>query len=309
MISSGFRQSDREPPQRIRFRKHSSTIKRRTAFGMAICIPISLWAISGFMISHVIFQLDIGSSAWVALACAFIISLVEGVVILSPKSVKVAFARIVIGIVMAAIGAVTIDLVIFNREVRAQLIANKKEEIRQDYAKRINDQEAEVHKKKADWDQKLLSAVCEGDGSCGTGQRSLGPRYKILKKEADDAKEAYRKAEEVLSPMNEQRKLEIDKIDEDNDEVKNAGLLDRVAALHERIRHSNSATLVFALFIILVFALELLVLSVKFTFGETIDDKKEEIEAKLEQLRLESYMAAVNSPVRHAKYCADRAIS
>ena len=59
----------------------------------------------------------------------------------------------------------------------------------------------------------------------------------------------------------------------------------------------------------LVFAFELMVLSVKLAFGETIDDKKEKMEVELEKLKLESYLEAVTSPVRHGKYCADRALS
>jgi hypothetical protein len=276
---------------------------------MAISIPISLWAVSGYMVSRIIFQQDAGASALTALACGFVISLVEGIVILSPKSRRVAAARAVIGLVMAAIGAVTVDLVVFDREVRAQLILNAKDEARQDYDNRINKQEKEVQRKKADWDQKLRNAECEGAGTCGTGRRNLGPLYMALKKEADDAKAAYRTAEDFLFQLRDGRTPTIAKIDENSDAVRNAGLLDRLAALHDRIGRNTITIVVFFLFITLVLALEMMVLSVKFAFGETIDDKKEETETQLEQLRLESYVAAVSSPVRHAKYCADRALS
>lgn len=276
---------------------------------MAVCIPISLWVISGISVSKIIFQLDTRTSVFVALACGLIIGVVEGVVIISPRSRGVAIARTLIAIVMAIIGAITFDLVLFDREVKAELVANKKEKIQETYAKRIDDQEKEVHSKKADWDQKLSNAVCEGDGTCGTGQRNLGPRYKALKKEADDAKDTYRKAEESLFNLRSEQIASIERINEYSDEVKNAGLLDRVAALHERISRNRIALSVFLLFFFLVFAFELMVLSVKLAFGETIDDKKEEMEVKLEKLRLESYLAAITSPVRHAKYCADRALS
>lgn len=309
MSVSSHPQLGREQSEQRRARKHPTTIKRRWAFTLAILIPIGLWSMSGFMISRTVFELDAWSSAWVSIACGLTISIVEGIVILSPKSPKVTAARMVIGLVMAALGAATVDLVIFDREVTAQLIENAKTRVGVDYDNRIRQQQEEVRLNKADWDRKLASASCEGDGTCGSRQRNLGPRYMALKKEADDAKSAYRQAGEGLLKLKEMREAAIGQISEHSKEVKSAGLIDRLTALHQRIFNSAPAMVVFSLFLILILALELMVLSVKLVFGETIDDKKEEIMATLEESRVKDYLAALTSSSRHPKYLFDRTLS
>jgi hypothetical protein len=46
-----------EQPTRVA-RLHASTIKRMTAFGIAIHIPVMLWAMTGYVIASQIFRMD-----------------------------------------------------------------------------------------------------------------------------------------------------------------------------------------------------------------------------------------------------------
>jgi hypothetical protein len=138
-----------DPARAARF--HSSTIKRAKAFAIAIHIPVLLWAMTGYLIASQIFKLTDVAAAGIAFLCSGLIYLVERLVLATPKVWFVNLGRVVIGVVIAVLGASTVDLVVFDREVKQQLLHSGEERIRLAADKTAAAQSLIVAQKKTDW--------------------------------------------------------------------------------------------------------------------------------------------------------------
>lgn len=287
---------------------HSATTSRIKASAIAIHIPVFLWFVTGYSVAKLVFEQDLIPAIVIAFACAAIIYSVERLVLLSPPSRVITTVRLFIGVVIAALGTFTIDLVVFDREVNSQLRENAKQQVSKQYESKLEAQRTTIDTKKKDWQDASQAAACEANGTCGSRIRTLGPIYRELKAKAERAEEQYLQAERDLALLIKERDEALLQVENDTELMANAGLLDRATALHQRIMENGMALMVFSLFFVLVFSLEMMVLSVKWLFDETVDDKIEKIQANIRQRKAEDYETAILSPVAEAKLFAERSI-
>ncbi|MCF8156262.1 MAG: DUF4407 domain-containing protein [Rhodoferax sp.] len=156
-----------ETPQRAA-RFHASTVRRTKAFAIAIHIPVLLWAVTGFVIASQIFRQSQVASAGVALMCAGLIYLVERLVLATPKVWFVNVSRVLIGLVISVLGASTVDLVIFDREIAEQLLLTGEATLLAEHGALLATQANTVAQKKTDWLKAQEAANCEANGTCGS---------------------------------------------------------------------------------------------------------------------------------------------
>jgi hypothetical protein len=287
-------------------RFHPSTVKRIKAFALAIHIPVLMWAVTGFVIASEIFQLDEVASAVVAFFSAGLIYLVERLVLATPKAWFVNLARVLIGIVIAVLGASTVDLVIFDREVTQQLIQNGEARLRAEHAQLTDAQTQRVAQKKADWEE---AANCEANGTCGSKLRSVGPVYRELVRQADVLRQDYLADQSQLTQMASQQADAIAQFRAAPQVAEKAGLLARVEALHQYTNSNTAAFVAWCLFFALVLFFELMVVLSKLVFGETVDDELDRIREHISQQKARDYMQAVTSPVMGARQLIEASYS
>ncbi|MGV0961072.1 MAG: DUF4407 domain-containing protein [Limnohabitans sp.] len=292
-----------QPARAARF--HPSTLRRTKAFGIAIHIPVLLWAVTGFVIASQIFKLDDLQSGAVSFFCAGLIYLVERLVLATPKVWFVNLARVLIGFVIAVLGASTVDLVIFDREVTQQLLQTGEDRLRAEHDSLIDVQKQLLEQKKADWVKAQDAANCEANGTCGSMLRSVGPVYRELARQAHQSRADYIAAQDQLARMNEKKEQAIEQYRTAPQVVDKAGLLARVEALHEYTRNNTAAFVAWILFFTLVLFFELMVVFSKLVFGETVDDELDRIREHISQQKARDYMQAVTSPVMDARKLID----
>lgn len=284
-------------------RLHYSTIKRIKAFAIAIHIPVALWAVTGYVIASKIFELSDENSKLVALFCSALIYLVERLVIATPKVWFVNLGRVLIGVVIAILGASTVDLVIFDREVSQQLIASERARIAQNFDEQISDQAAVVATIKNDWARAQAAANCEADGTCGSGVKSLGPVYRALAKQADLQRKDHIAALDKFETLKAGKAMALSA--DAGAVVSKAGLLSRVQALHEYTSANRAALVAWALFFLLVLMFEMMVVLAKLVFGETVDDRINAIREEINDHKAATLKAVVTSPVANANQLID----
>lgn len=102
---------------------HRSTIERIQALGVAIHIPIAIWAVTSYVVAHQVFELSHQASIATSLFCSALVYLLERLIIAVPKVWYVNALRILIGVLIAVLAASTFDLVLFEKEIRASLNA------------------------------------------------------------------------------------------------------------------------------------------------------------------------------------------
>jgi hypothetical protein len=280
---------------------HPSSHKRLTAFALAIHIPVLLWAVTGYLISSSIFHLEVAMSLCIAFFCAMAIYLVERIVLATPKNFFVNALRLVIGLVISVLGASTVDLVIFDREIAEQLHINAQDRIQQEYEKTTASLVETMELKKADWQRAQEAANCEANGTCGSRLRSVGPVYRELARQAEILRKDYLNEQKKYETQTEKKNAQLDEARESRLTASQAGLLSRIKALHDYTSRNTAAFVAWCLFLSLVLFFELMVVIAKLVFGETVDDELDRIRESISQEKARAYKEAITSPLFSAR--------
>jgi hypothetical protein len=284
-----------ESPERAS-RFHNSTIKRTEAFAIAIHIPVFVWAVTGYLIAQGVFGLERSLSVSIALACGLLVYLVERLVLSTPKARIMTFGRLVIGLVIALLGASAVDLVIFEREIEQQLVVSKRQTLEQSHQKIIALESDLVQGKKVLWQKAQETANCEANGTCGSRIRSVGPVYRELARQADFLRAEYVAASSNLDALKKAKEDALASFEKNPPSSRDSGLLSRVQALHEYLESNFLAFIAWLLFFLLVLFFELMVVFCKMLFGETVDDELDQIRETISQEKARNYRDAVVNP-------------
>lgn len=283
-------------------RLHASTLMRMKAFALAIHIPVLLWAVTGYLIASQIFRLEVWLAAAVACFCAGLVYLVERLVLATPKAWYINLARMLIGVVISVLGASTVDLVIFDREITQQLRNAGEARIHADADKAADAQRQAIAQKKVDWLKIQEAANCEANGTCGSKMRNVGPVYRELSRQAEVLRADYMAALAELAQLGRQRADAVAHWRTAPLAAEQAGLLARLEALHQYTMHNTAAFVAWLLFFTLVLFFELMVVLAKLVFGETVDDELDQIREQITQQKARAYREAVTSPVAGARH-------
>ncbi len=293
-----------EHPKRVDY-FHPSTLKRMKAFAIAIHIPVTLWAMTGYVIASRIFSLDSTSALAIAAFCASLIYMVERLVLATPKVWYVNLGRVAIGIVIAVLGASTVDLVIFEREVGQHLRQTGEVRLNHEHNQALASQLQATAQSKADWFKAQDAANCEADGTCGSRLRSVGPVYRQLARQAELLRLEYAAAQTKHDALSEAKVRVLEEWRSSSQAIEQAGLLMRVEALHQYTMNNNAAFVAWLLFFTLLLFFELMVIFVKLVFGETVDDKIDMIREQISHKKVADYMEAITSPLAGARKLLD----
>lgn len=280
---------------------HVSTARRTTTFAIAIHIPVLLWALTGFVIGSEIFHLRALFAAVTAVVCSGLVYLVERIVLATPKSWLLNASRLVIALVISILGASTVDLVIFDREIAEQLQRDAGAQLSVEYDKQIQHESKVLAKKKEDWLKAVDAANCEANGTCGSKVRSVGPIYRELTRQAEVLHRDYQVTHESFVDLKNRRSQALADWQAQPPSVDKAGLLARVQALHNYMVANTAAMVAWSLFFILVLFLEMTVVLSKLVFGETVDDELDRMRERISQQKAQDYMEAMISPLAPAR--------
>jgi len=287
------------PEKAARF--HASTIRRTKAFAIAIHIPVVLWAVTGLVIATQIFHLHMAEAMGVAVLCAALIYMVERLVLATPKVWSVNLVRVFIGLVISILGATTVDLVIFDREITEQLRSAAEVKLLAEHDGGIEELEKALAQQKQDWQKAQEAANCEANGTCGSKLRSVGPVYRELARQAEFHRVGYTDAQAKLTAAREAKANALTQWRGTPPDTHAAGILARVQALHEYTTQHTAAMVAWVLLFSLVLFLELTVVLSKLTFGQTVDDELEVIRERISQQKAREYMEAMTYPATQAR--------
>jgi hypothetical protein len=289
-----------ETPERAA-RFHISTVRRTATFAIAIHIPVLLWAITGYVIASQIFHLGQLAAGCVSALCAALVYLVERIVLATPKTWFVNLMRVAIGLVMAVLGATTVDLVLFDREINAQLRQDGETRLLAEHDAAIQRQSVWVEQKKTEWLKAQDAANCEANGTCGSKVRSVGPIFKELARQAHTLRQDYLAAQQRHTQLLADKADALTQWRANPPTADQAGLLARVQALHAYTLSNTAAGVAWLLFFALVLFFELMVVIAKLVFGDTVDDELDRLRERLSHQKAQAYVEAITSPLAPAR--------
>ncbi|CAN5457015.1 hypothetical protein BH11BAC3_BH11BAC3_07580 [soil metagenome] len=283
--------------------------KKVVAMALAMMVPVLIWVFNGFMLSKQVLK-----SGWLwaiitAFVCGIIVFLIEKLIIMAKGNNCLTTIRILIGIVVAFLGSVAIDEVVFGNDIDICITSIKENvivEASKKAAANFNELNPidEINNKiliaQEQFDKAETAAIAEADGSQGTKNRGIGIVAKFKDKKA------------------QWRKQELDNlilkkgyISTARDSVVNFAaiktrmsfnenaLLVRIKALFKLVASDGYVLTVYVFFTLLMFFFEFLVVILKLSWEKTNYELKIEMIEEIGKKRME-FLLRQDSPVLDA---------
>jgi F0F1-type ATP synthase epsilon subunit len=228
---------------------------------------------------------------------AGLIFMVERSIIMSNGSKPVLFFRIALGFLIALLGSITLDEVIFKKDIDKQMAKNKEiqnkrevESVNQSFAERLARQEALVMAKYNTWIQSLQNASKEADGTSGSGKRGVHAITQLKISIAEQNKQDYIKAKEDLEKLRANVESDASKaLVKVNESFDNNALLERIKAMFDLVWSNGWMMSVYIIVTLLLFFLEFIVVILKMYLPKSNYEYKLEIIEEIGKRRLDQF--------------------
>jgi len=278
--------------------------KKVKLLAFCIMIPVLFWAINSFLLAYEVLKKDLITSILVMIVCSVIIFIIEKIIVMSNGSKSIAAFRVCLGIIIALIGSLSLEEVLFKSDIDTQMSENKrvystnvldikKNELNQFILKKEN----ELNYKDSIWREAINSAIREADGSGGSMIPNRGKITELKLQKADELKRECDKTNSELQNL----KLSDDSIlSYYEQEVKSGynmnSLLLRIKALFDLVFTDNFMLFFYVLFTVLIFSMEFVVIIIKMCTKDTNYEKKMKLIEQIGEKRMNMILEN-NSPV------------
>jgi hypothetical protein len=265
--------------------------KRKIAlYANCMMVPILLWFINGYLMVKNVLEGSVWMALLTATILAFIIFLIERAVIMSNGSKSIAAFRISLGFIVASLGSICMDEVIFKHDIDNQIAQYIKSDVdnavkskEAEYKNQLQQQQIAVEQKSGLWAESLKDAKKEADGTGGSGVANVGKIAKLKLVVAAQQEKDYHaenvKLQSLRASLEAEKKQAALKAE---NEFNDNALLIRIRALFELISKDKFMMGVYILFTALLFLIEFMVVIIKIGSKKSIDEELEE--ARLELL-------------------------
>jgi hypothetical protein len=271
--------------------------KKVVAMSIAMLVPTLIWIFNGFMLSYQVLESGLGWAILTALICGTIVFLIEKLIVMANGNKWLTFFRVCIGVIVALLGSIAIDEVVFKNDIdisvagiKEKTIAGAKMEEEKIFNKlnHITELNNEIKIAQVKYDAAAATAIAEADGTNGTGHRGLG---NVTKFKDQKAKERKMDMNELLVKQEGLMRAKNTLINEAG--IKAAvtfqenALLTRIKALFTIVIKDTYMLVTYILFTLLMFFFEFLVVILKLTWKKTNYERKVEMIEEVGQKRME----------------------
>lgn len=285
--------------------------KKVVAMALAMMVPTLIWVFNGFMLSYQVLQAGLGWSILTALICGLIVFMIEKLIIMANGNSWLTFFRVCIGLIVALLGSMAIDEVVFKNDIdisvaslKVKTIAEAKGEEEENYnnLNQLAKLDSDINLAQSTFNNAESIAIAEADGTRGTGNRGLGQVTKFK-----DQKAQLRK-KDLDNLLNKKDKLVLTEDSLTNEAGLRAersfnehALLTRIKALFNLVCKDEYMLITYILFTLLLFFFEFLVVILKLTWKKTNYERKIEMIEEIGQKRME-FLTKSNSPLTDPGY-------
>ena len=269
--------------------------KKVIALAMAVFVPTLMWFITGFLMVYAVFGKPLHTAIFAGLLAAAMIFIIEKLVVMSSGSKWLVMFRVLLAFLVAALGSVFLDEVIFSKDIsqqmainRDQLINRKKDQVQQSFNDEKVALEKTIQEKYATWQQSLQAAEGEADGRTGSGIPGVDAITRLKQDNAVTIQNDY------LQTKKELEDLQLHILDEQEKAAgqvragfENNALLQRIKAMFDLVKTDGYMMGFYILITAILFTLEFLVVVFKVTMGKTNYERRLELIEEIGQRRME----------------------
>jgi hypothetical protein len=254
-----------------------SSRKKVIVLGLSVFVPTILWFINGLLLTYAVLEKSILAAILVGLIASLIIFLIEKLVVMSNGSRSLTIFRGILAFLVAILGSVFMDEVIFVKDINQQLSVNKnllleqrQNEVRIKYSAELSTQEQLVNRKYDIWHTTQAEAQREADGTGGSGVKGVHAITRLKMENASINQSDYLTAKSDLEALTMKIRNEKEQVTSQiESSFENNALLNRIKAMFD-LAFSNIYMGVFYIVVTLIlFVLEFLVIIFKTTMKKT----------------------------------------
>ncbi len=282
----------------------------------ALLLPVLAWAINGYLLTRQVLETSWGVALFTSFICAFVIFLVERIIIMSTTSEGMKRFRIVLGVCVALLGALALDEVIFKCDIDHQINKNKGQYAEKraheagvsfDTLNGMAGRLQSISQGKSNIGVAEQIAINEMDGK-GSGVRGAG---KIAQKKLDIA--ANRKIAVALEQQSYDSLIlaKTTAMNLAREEAKAGykdGLMIRVKALFQLVFSDWGMGIAYVVLTVLMFCIEFIVVLVKSKTPESNYERRVKLIEAIGEKRMQM-LGGKDSPLSDPGYCLPNAVA
>jgi hypothetical protein len=282
----------------------------------ALLLPVLAWAINGYLLTRQVLETSWGVALFTSFICAFIIFLVERIILMSTSNAGMTRFRIVLGICVALLGALALDEVIFKSDIDHQLDKNKEQyaekraidagidfDTLNGMAGRLNS----ISQGKISVDRAEQIAINEMDGK-GSGVKGAG---KIAQKKlelASNRKDAVALDQHTYDSLVREKTSVMNGARDIAKSGYKEGLMIRVKALFQLVFTDLGMGISYLVLTVLMFCIEFIVVLVKSKTPESNYERRVKLIEAIGEKRMRM-LSDKDSPLSDPSYCLPNALA
>lgn len=273
--------------------------RKVSLLGTTMLIPVIFWIISTFLLLRFVLESSLTSSVIAAVIAGTIIFSIERSIVMAEFEEGrgkwvIGTIRILLGVLVAILGAFVIDVVIFDRDIRLQLNRMQEQEVllaQQEvdgmYMDQLNRLRKIVDENYNAWQKALEDVKLEAEGTSGSGLRGVHSITRLKMDIARQKEQEYYRSMNDLEKMNELvevKKAEVAQIVRERFE--DAGLLVRSEALFNLLFQDLKVSMVYLIFLLLMVFCELIPVMLKIYLPQSSYEYQMKIQDQVKRRQL-----------------------
>ncbi|MEQ9100536.1 MAG: DUF4407 domain-containing protein [Imperialibacter sp.] len=251
--------------------------KKVLLLSSVLFVPVILWFFQGFLLGQMILGLSFGVSLATAIVLSFLIFLLERAIIMAPKNWKMNTFRIFLGLLVASIGSIIIDEILFHNDINGQMVTYKKglldeelEDIENKYSPEVTTLKEQVAAKYATWNTAMQEVKAEADGTGGSGIKGVSEITKTKLALTEAQGQSYQRSAQDLALLEAKREMEKTELATKFEKgFSENSLLTRMKVMFKFISNDLMMMAVYIVITLILFTMEFLVVIIKSCSSQT----------------------------------------
>lgn len=280
--------------------------KKVVALGLALVVPVLIWLVNGFLISYQVAQSSIGVALITAFVCGLVVFVIEKLIIMAKGSKVLTFIRVSIGLLVAVLGSIALDEIVFKDDIDRQMeglktaaIIEAKNTAEKNF-KELNDYaslESRLRESEGLYNSAYTEVIAESNGNGGSKKPGVGDIARFKDKKSGERKADRDKLVDQKQRLDEEKAKAVSAAAEHRAQSYDTNaLLERVKALFQLVGSDGYMCAIYVVFTLLLFFFEFLVVILKLTWSKTNYERKLEMIEQIGLNRME-FLQSMSSPL------------
>lgn len=272
--------------------------KKISVLGSVMLIPVLMWFIIASSIMHSMFEVSMRYSLLTGLIAALIIFILERAIVMTGNNNFVTCFRVIIGFVIASLGAIFMDELIFEKDIvqqqyneRTDKVESERLKIDSVYGPQVAALQSTLDITRNSWLVTAEDARKEADGTGGSGRKGISAITKLKLEQAATLKSQLDRMDSEIKALNLEWKNKYEVAESTvSTNLHGKSILARISSLFNLVFSDWVAGITYLFFTIFLFSLEFIVIIMKYAMPETSYERRVAAMEQVSKRRMDRMM-------------------